>query len=121
MSTQTGKPPATTTPTTVPTTTTKEPSDVTLRYAWNISKTEDKPILSDYWDATVNKTAFIGVKKFEDKTIKPERMLVKSTDEYTSTIQSLVRPGGPKDACVVKTENSIYIIDGEVIARQIAN
>jgi hypothetical protein len=37
------------------------PSDVTLKHAAKIGMVEDKPIMLDYWTASLDKKALIGV------------------------------------------------------------
>lgn len=83
----------------------------TLLHAAKLGIVEDKPILLDYWSASLDKTALIGVK--EDG----EKLLVKSEDEYTSPISKIFKVG--KDY-IVMTENSIYIIDVAIPSKKIS-
>ena len=56
------------------------PSDVTLQHASKLAIVEDKPIMLDYWTASVDKKALVGVRE------SGEKLLVKSAEEYTSPI-----------------------------------
>jgi hypothetical protein len=82
------------------------PHEKTLKHAARLAIEQDKPILLDYYNDTINGKAFMG----EDSESK-EKMLVRSAEEYTSTIQ----PRGifkVETDFIVITENSIYIIHG---------
>jgi len=82
------------------------PHEKTLKHAARLAIEQDKPILLDYYNDTINQKAFMG----EDYETK-EKMLVRSAEEYTSTIQ----PRGifkVETDFIVITENSIYIIHG---------
>jgi hypothetical protein len=100
--------------TTTPPTTTGSPtvsiSEATLRNACKIAITEDKPILLDYYMSSLNGTAVIGVREGNEK------MLVKSADEYTSTIAKTFKCGGEY---IVQTENSIYIVSSTIPSRKV--
>jgi predicted P-loop ATPase/GTPase len=92
------------------------PSETTLLHAAKLSIVEDKPIMLDYWTASIQKdnekpTCLIGIRN------KTEKMLVKSEDEYTSPIKKFYK--NDKDFIVV-TENSIYIISADVPTRMIS-
>ena len=56
------------------------PNDTTLKHAAKISIVEDKPIMLDYWTISLDKKALIGAKE------NGEKLLVRSDEEYTSTI-----------------------------------
>ena len=56
------------------------PSDVTLKHASKLAIVEDKPLMMDYWTASLDKKALVGAKT------TGEKLLVKSEDEYTSGI-----------------------------------
>ena len=82
------------------------PHEKTLKHAARLAIEQDKPILLDYYNDTIVGKAFMG----EDSETK-EKMLVRSAEEYTSTIQ----PRGifkVETDFIVITENSIYIIHG---------
>jgi hypothetical protein len=56
------------------------PSDTSLQHASKLAIVEDKPIMLDYWTASVDKKALVGVRE------TGEKLLVKSAEEYTSPI-----------------------------------
>lgn len=86
------------------------PENKTMEHASKLSIVEDKPIMMDYWTNSIEKTALIGVKQDNEK------LLVKSAEEYTSPIAKIYKVG--KEYIVV-TENSIYIVDGEIPTKKI--
>ena len=87
------------------------PSDVTLKHAAKLSIVEDKPIMLDYWTVSLDKKALIGIKE------NGEKLLVKSEDEYTSSIAKFYKSG---TEYIVITENSIYIVSNEIPTRKIS-
>jgi hypothetical protein len=87
------------------------PSDVTLKHAVKLSIVDDKPILLDYWTASLDKKALVGARE------NGEKLLVKSEDEYTSTIAKFYKSGSEY---IVITENSIYIVSNEIPTRKIS-
>lgn len=87
------------------------PSDVTLKHAAKLSIVEDKPIMLDYWTASLDKKALIGAKD------NGEKLLVKSEDEYTSTIAKFYKSA---TEYIVITENSIYVVSNEIPTRKIS-
>ena len=89
----------------------KLPSDVTLKHAAKLSVVEDKPIMLDYWTASIDKKALIGAKE------NGEKLLVKSEDEYTSTIAKFYKSA---TEYIIITENSIYIVSNEIPTRKIS-
>lgn len=99
--------------TTAPATSTAEilPAVTTLVHAARLALKEDKPILLDYYVDTYNNKAFMG----EDTDTK-EKMLVKSTDEFTSLIQKVYKV---QEDFLVMTENSIYVVSGKIQKRRI--
>lgn len=90
----------------------KVPGAKTLEHAARISIEQDKPIMLDYYNDTREGKAFMG----EDSTTK-EKMLVRSEEEYTSLIQRVFKVN--EDYLVI-TENSIYIIHGNVKKKTIS-
>lgn len=86
------------------------PSDVTLKHAAKLAIVEDKPILLDYWTASLDKKALVGVKD------AGEKLLVKSEDEYTSPISKFYKSGSEY---IIITENSIYVVSSEIPTRKI--
>ena len=87
------------------------PSDVTLKHAAKLGIVDDKPIMLDYWTASLDKKALIGARE------NCEKLLVKSEDEYTSTIAKFYKSG---TEYIVITENSIYIVSNEIPTRKIS-
>lgn len=87
------------------------PSEVTLKHASKLAIVEDKPIMLDYWTASLDKKALIGVKE------SGEKLLVKSEDEYTSTIAKFYKSGSEY---IVITENSIYLVSDTIPSRKIS-
>ena len=87
------------------------PSAQTLLQAAKVAMEQDKPILLDYYaDSCVGKS-FLGVDENTE-----EKMLVKSSDEYTSLVQKVYKVG---EDFLVLTENSIYIVSGKLSKRKI--
>jgi hypothetical protein len=87
------------------------PSDVTLKHAAKLSIVEDKPIMFDYWTASLDKKALIGARE------NGEKLLVKSEDEYTSTIAKFYKSS---TEYIIITENSIYVVSNEIPTRKIS-
>ena len=92
-------------------TTQRLPTDVTFQNAAKLAITEDKPIMLDYWADSLDGKALIGVRE------NNEKMLVKSSEEYTSPIVKLYRSG---TEYIVMTENSIYLVSSTIPSRRIA-
>jgi hypothetical protein len=87
------------------------PSDITLKHAAKLGIVEDKPIMLDYWSASLDKKALVGVKE------TGEKLLVKSEDEYTSPISKFYKSG---TEYIIITENSIYLVCAEIPTRKIS-
>ena len=87
-------------------------SDETLRNAWKLSIVEDRPILSDYWTASLDNNIILGLKENGDK------LLVKSEDEYTSPVQKIYKI---KEEYIVMTENSIYLVASTITTKKISS
>ena len=87
------------------------PSDITLKHAVKLSMVDDKPTMMDYWTSSLDKKALIGARDNGDK------LLVKSEDEYTSTIAKFYKSG---TEYIVITENSIYIVSNEIPTKKIS-
>ena len=87
------------------------PSDAVMRHAARLALQQDKPILLDYYVESATGKAFMG----EDQETK-ERMLVKSSDEFTSLIQKLYKVA---DDFIIITENSIYLVSGKIQKQRI--
>jgi len=89
------------------------PNEKVLLHAAKIALEHDKPILLDYYKETREGKAFLG----EDKDTK-EKILVKSTDEYTSPVTKMFKA---KDDYIVVTENSVYIVSGNMKKKEISS
>jgi hypothetical protein len=87
------------------------PSVKTLQHASKICIVEDKPIMLDYWRQSLEKSVLIGVRDDGDK------LLVKSEDEYTSTIVKIFKV---EDDFIILTENSLYIVDSGCPTKRIS-
>ena len=86
------------------------PSDLTMKHAVKLSIVDDKPIMLDYWTASLDKKALVGAKD------SGEKLLVKSEDEYTSGIAKFYKSG---TEYIIVTENSIYIVSSDIPTRKI--
>ena len=87
------------------------PSDVTLQHASKLAIVEDKPIMLDYWTASVDKKALVGVRE------SGEKLLVKSAEEYTSPIAKFYKSA---TEYIIITENSMYIVSSDIPTRKIS-
>ena len=103
--------PATTTTTASTDSNYRLPSDVTLKHAAKLGIVEDKPIMLDYWTASLDKKALIGIRE------NNEKLLVKSEEEYTSSIAKFYKSG---TEYIIITENSIYIVSSDIPNRRIS-
>ena len=87
------------------------PSDTSLQHASKLAIVEDKPIRLDYWTASVDKKALVGVRE------SGEKLLVKSAEEYTSPIAKFYKSG---TEYIIITENSIYLVSSDIPTRKIS-
>jgi hypothetical protein len=87
------------------------PADITMKHACKLSIVDDKPIMMDYWTASLDKKALIGVRE------TGEKLLVKSEEEYTSPISKFYKSANDY---IVITENSIYIVSADIPTRKIS-
>ena len=87
------------------------PSDVTMKHASKLAIVDDKPIMLDYWAPSLDKKALVGARE------SGEKLLVKSEDEYTSTIAKFYKSG---TEYIVITENSIYVVASDIPTRKIS-
>lgn len=87
------------------------PSDATMKHACKLAVVDDKPIMMDYWTPSLDKKALIGSRE------NNEKLLVRSEEEYTSTIQKFYKSG---TEYIVITENSIYIVSSDIPTRKIS-
>ena len=93
------------------------PATSTLIHAAKLAIVEDKPVLLDYWTQSLEKTVLIGVKDSQEYKDSPEKLLVKSEEEYTSPISKIY--GAGTDYIIV-TENSIYLVDKGIPTKRIS-
>lgn len=87
------------------------PSPKTFQHAAKICIVEDRPIMLDYWSLSLEQKIIIGVKEDGDK------LLVKSEDEYTSTIVKIFKVDNDY---IILTENSLYIVDAGCPSKRIS-
>ena len=87
------------------------PTDVTLKHACKIAIVEDKPIIMDYWSASLDNKALIGIRD------NKEKLLVKSEEEYTSPISKFYKSSSEY---IIVTENSIYLVSSDIPNRNIS-
>jgi len=88
------------------------PDIKTLQHASKLAIVDDKPIMLDYWNDSLEKTVLIGVKENQEK------LLVKSEEEYTSPIIKIYKTGSEY---IIATENSIYLVDVEIPTKRISS
>jgi len=91
------------------TTTSSLPSAGVLLRASQIAIDDDRPIMLDYWADSKAKKCCIGVKE-------GIKYIVKSEQEYTSTIEDIKKVDG---CFIVLTENSLYIVSQDIPVRKI--
>ena len=87
------------------------PAAQTLLQASKLAIQQDKPIQLDYFVDTYFNRAFLG----EDAD-NNEKMLVKSGEEFTSSIQKIYKVS---EDFIIITENSIYIVSAKMQKRRI--
>jgi hypothetical protein len=87
------------------------PTATALLQAAKLGIEQDKPIKLDFFVDSATNKAFIG----EDTATK-QRVLIKSKEEFTSTIQKLYKAG---EEYIILTENSIYLASVKVQKRAI--
>tara|TARA_A100001011_G_C14008709_1_gene714599 strand:- start:321 stop:629 length:309 start_codon:yes stop_codon:yes gene_type:complete len=87
------------------------PHNTTLKHVTKLAIVEDKPILLDYWTASLDKEVIIGVRE------TGEKLLVKSEDEYTSPISKIYKV---ESEYIIVTENSIYVVSAEISTKRIS-
>jgi len=97
--------------TTEPATEYRLPSNKTFEHAAKIAIVEDKPIMLDYWTASIEKSVLIGVNS------NKEKILVRNEEEYTSPVSKIFKV---QTEYIIITENSIYIVDVGIPTRRIS-
>ena len=88
----------------------KLPCELVMKHISKLSIEKDKPIMLDYWTSSLDKKALIGAKT------TGEKLLVKSEEEYTSSIIKFYKSN---EEFIVITENSIYIVSSDIPTRRI--
>jgi hypothetical protein len=86
------------------------PSALCLQHCCKLSVLEDKPIMLDYWTASLDNKIIIGVKESQEK------LLVKSEDEYTSPINNIYKV---ETEYIIVTANSIYVVSNNIKSSRI--
>ena len=85
------------------------PSASVLLKIAEVAINEDKPVYFDYFRDSLEKKCCIGVQG-------TTKYLVKSNDEYTSTIQQVFKC----ETCyIVMTENSLYVVDASIPVKRV--
>ena len=87
------------------------PSNICLQHSCKLAIVQDKPVMMDYWTASLDKSIIIGVRE------TGEKLLVKSEDEYTSPIANIYKV---ETEYIIVTENSIYLISNETPSKKIS-
>ena len=87
------------------------PTTSTLQHASKICIVEDKPLMLDYWNPSLEKKVVIGVRE------NGEKLLVRSADEYTSTIEKIFKV---ETDYIILTENSLYVVDADCQTKRIS-
>tara|TARA_B100001057_G_C22582130_1_gene845573 strand:+ start:334 stop:639 length:306 start_codon:yes stop_codon:yes gene_type:complete len=90
---------------------TQLPSTNILKHAAKLGIIEDKPIMLDYWNSSIEKDVLIGVRD------SGEKLLVKSEEEYTSSIAKMFKLDSEY---IIMTENSIYLTSADIPTKRIA-
>lgn len=85
------------------------PNASVLMRAAQLAIDQDKPIYLDYYADSMEKKCCIGVQE-------STKYLVKSDTEYTSSIENVYKC---ENCYIVATENSLYIVSGEVPIKKI--
>ncbi len=86
------------------------PSSKCLQHASKLGLVEDKPLMLDYWTASLDKKCLIGVRENEEK------LLVKDEEQYTSPITKIYKVD---QEFIIVTENSIYLVHCEIPTKRI--
>lgn len=90
------------------------PEETTMQHAMKMAIKEDRPILMDYWIASIGPAEgkpFIGIRQ------SGEKLLVKNDEEYTSPIGRIFKSKGEY---IIMTENSIYVVCASISNKRIA-
>jgi hypothetical protein len=83
-----------------------------MQHCVKLAIAEDRPIMLDYYAESLDGKVVIGVR--EGGT---EKLLVKSEEEYTSSISKIYKVG---EEFIILTENSLYVVSSKVPSKRIA-
>ena len=89
------------------------PDTKTLQHASKLAIVDDKPIMLDYWNDSIEGKALIGVRQNEEQ----EKILIKNEDEYTSPISKIYKT---EKEYIIVTENSIYLVSNNIPTKRIS-
>ena len=89
----------------------KLPPAALWEHMCKLALVEDKPIMLDYWNDSLDKNVLIGVKE------GGEKLLVKNAEEYTSPIDKIYKVEGTYIIC---TENSVYLVSADIPTKRIS-
>tara|TARA_Y100000022_G_C13096431_1_gene304760 strand:- start:231 stop:524 length:294 start_codon:yes stop_codon:yes gene_type:complete len=81
------------------------PTTKCMEHSSKLAIVQDKPIMMDYWSASLEKKVWVGVRENEEK------LLIKSEEEYTSPVSKIFQTNSEY---IIVTENSIYIVSNEI-------
>ena len=87
------------------------PTQTTMQHTLKLAIVEDRPIMMDYWTASLDKSVLVGVKE------NGEKLLVKSEDEYTSPVSKIYKV---ETEYIIVTENSIYLVSSDIPTKRIS-
>ena len=87
------------------------PTQTTMQHTLKLAIVEDRPIMMDYWTASLDKSVLVGVKE------NGEKLLVKSEDEYTSPVSKIFKV---ETEYIIVTENSIYLVSSDIPTKRIS-
>ncbi len=87
------------------------PTQTTMQHTLKLAIVEDRPIMMDYWTASLDKSVLVGVKE------NGEKLLVKSEDEYTSPVSKIYKVD---TEYIIVTENSIYLVSSDIPTKRIS-
>ena len=90
----------------------KPPSMNALQHATKICIVEDRPLMLDYWTPSLDGKVIIGVRDNDEK------LLVKSSDEYTSPIMKIYKV---ENEFLILTENSCYLVSASCETKRISS
>ena len=87
------------------------PCDTTMKHCFKLSTENEKPIMMDYWKASLEKEVVIGVRE------SGEKLLVKNSEEYTSPIAKVFKV---ETEYIIMTENSLYCVCASIATKRIS-